>query len=103
MQSYQGNDAFQLHQIFYEAIPYFEMSDTLRDYALFHNDLIAAYYLRRKGLAICIDTISKLPQQNKAYFENMINQLVNQLEDMKKKYDVAEELGIVVSSRFHYL
>lgn len=103
MQAYQGNDAFQLHRIFYEAIPYFEMSDTLRDYALFHNDLIAAYYLRRRGLAICIDTINKLSQKDKPYFDNMLKQLMNQLEDMKKKYGVTEELGIVVSRRFHYL
>ena len=88
-------DQFPLPDACAYAIPYFETSDILREFALTLGDLVAAYYVRKMGVQICIITCSKLNDNEKAYVEQINNRLVGQLEEMKKLYDVNEIIGAV--------
>lgn len=78
-----------------DAIPYFEESDTLREYAQFRNDLIAAYYLRWKGLKVCLDILSSLSKEEAPYIQTVLNSLIDQLHNLKHTYNVTEAEGCV--------
>ena len=90
-----GQDIFQLPSSLKTAIPYFEESDTLREYALFRNDLVAAYYLRWKGLKVCIDIMGSLSKEEVPYIQTVLNVLLTQLHDLKHTYNVTEAEGCV--------
>lgn len=90
-----SQDIFQLPSCCKDAIPYFEESDTLREYALFRNDLIAAYYLRWKGLKVCIDLLNTLSKEESAYVQTVVIKLMDQLHALKHTYNVTEEEGCV--------
>ena len=88
-------DSFPLPDACINAIPYFETSDSLREFAQNQGDLIAAYYIRRVAVKICIEACSNLKENERAYVEQINGRLVTQLEEMKKLYDAKENLGIV--------
>lgn len=90
-----NKESFQLPAACKDAVPYFEESDTLREYAQFRNDLIAAYYLRWKGLKVCLDILSSLSKEEAPYVQTVLNSLIDQLHNLKHTYNVTEAEGCV--------
>ena len=80
------------------AIPFFEESDSLRENAVFWSDLAAAYCLRWKGVSICVELLSTLNYNEKAYVSRVVDILLTQLHAMKHEYNVTPECGSVRSS-----
>lgn len=93
--NFTNQDSFLLPPCCKRAAMFFEESDYLRENAVNWNDLLAAYYLRWKGINVCINMIKDLPPQESALVTTICNKLLEQFEDMKKRYDPNEKDGMV--------
>lgn len=88
-------DTFQLPVSCTDAIPFFKESDSLRENALCFSDLVAAYCLRWKGIAICISIMDSLGFTERAYVKRVVDSLLGQLHVMKHSYNFEEAEGTV--------
>ena len=84
--NFDTQDSFALPPCCRRAAPFFEESDNLRENALNWNDLIAAYYLRWKGIQVCNDTISSLPPQEATLVKIICGKLMEQIQELKEIY-----------------
>ena len=89
------NNSYPLPASCKEAVPYFELSDSLREFAIYHTDLIAAFYIRKKALFICQDISKTLSGREKEYVIFVLNELITQLQELKEKYEPTNEIGLV--------
>ena len=87
--------SFDLPDLCKKAIPYFRTSDNLREFSFYPTDLIAAYYVRKKGISICAEVGSKLMGREKAYFNEIVLRLTKHAENMHTKYNFSDEIGSV--------
>lgn len=88
-------DTFLLPTSCRAAIPFFEESDSLRENAVHWNDLVAAFYLRWKGIKMCIDTLPHLSEVESTYVKSVLEKLLLQVEELKNSYKTNEEEGMV--------
>ena len=77
------------------AIPYFRTSDSLREFSFYPTDLIAAYYLRKKGISVCAEVCNKSNGREKAYYHEIVLRLTKHNENMKTKFNFSDEIGSV--------
>ena len=92
-------DSFALPPCCKKAAPFFEESDNLRENALNWNDLIAAYYLRWKGIKVCYDMTGSLPPQEATLVKTICGKLMDQITELKEAYHPNETEGMVRKSR----
>ena len=93
--SFGNQDSFALPPCCKNAAPFFEESDSLRENALNWNDLIAAYYLRWKGIKVCYDVIGSLPPQEATFVKTICTKLMDQMAELKEAYHPNETEGMV--------
>ena len=89
-------DSFQLPTSCRAAIPFFEESDSLRENAVHWNDLVAAFYLRWKGVMVCVDVLPHLSKVESAYVRNVVEKLLQQVQELKNLYNTNEGEGMVM-------
>ena len=88
-------DTFQLPTSCRAAIPFFEESDSLRENAVHWNDLVAAFYIRWKGIKMCVDVLPHLSKVESIYVKSVVEKLFQQVQELKNLYNTNEEEGMV--------
>ena len=90
------NNQFPLPSSCADAIPYFELSDILREFAIFYSDLVAAFYIRKKALLVCQNIMVTLNGNEREYVHQVLVKLVEQLQELKQSYNPSEDIGLVL-------